>query len=406
MPSDGVNYNQIKALAKQLGCETKNLIALSTDNDPFYVGTPKQIAMAEWFSEVWQERGFVGRGGVHLRRAHYQLLGTAKHNGQLYDNNRNDWNYLINASRYARILGLVDPEDIIDRRNPEPHIYLSPPAFWESVGCDVGDIPHLSLPSINADFARMLDYYYLPEPKPQLEITGYDYHDFYQPYHVEVWAEKSTMNDVLEPVCRRMAANLVTGLGYMTITSVVALLRRIEDTEKPARILYVSDFDRAGQNMPNQVGTQVAFWMKEYLPDADIRLEPIVLREEQIEKYDLDAMAIEDEETGEEKVELDALEALHPGELGTIVSERIARFKDRALEREYARTRQEARLAAEEALEEALTEHLQSLEEIREEARPILERYEAMLRPIAAEMEAELEPLRAQLEEVRLCRGG
>src|SRR3712207_1383812 len=112
-------------------------------------------------------------------------------------------------------------------------------------------------------------------------------------------------------------------------------------------------------------------------------------------------MAFADEETGEEKVELDALEALRPGRLAQIVGQNILRFQDRSLQRKYREVEEEAQQAVEGALEEALSEHLEALEEIRGEARPILERYEERLAPIATEMEAELEPLRARLGEVR-----
>jgi hypothetical protein len=74
-------YEQMKRLAREIGADAADLLALGIDNDPNYTGSPKQVAMAEWFAELWEARGFVGRGGVHLRRAHYQILGSPKHNG-------------------------------------------------------------------------------------------------------------------------------------------------------------------------------------------------------------------------------------------------------------------------------------------------------------------------------------
>ena len=77
-----MDYTRLKALATELGVKPDDVIALSHKNDPFYVGTDRQLAMAKWFAGIWQEKGFTGRGGVHLRRAHYQLLGNAKHDGK------------------------------------------------------------------------------------------------------------------------------------------------------------------------------------------------------------------------------------------------------------------------------------------------------------------------------------
>jgi hypothetical protein len=78
-----VNYEQIKAAAARLGYSTPDLLALNMNNDPFYVGTDRHLEMAHWFADLWERAGFTGRGGVHLRRAHYRLLdGNAKANGK------------------------------------------------------------------------------------------------------------------------------------------------------------------------------------------------------------------------------------------------------------------------------------------------------------------------------------
>jgi hypothetical protein len=392
------NYEQIKAQAEALGVSYKHLIALSKTNDPFYVGTDRHLRMAEWFAAAWEEKGFVGRGGVHLRRAHYQLLNSPRHDGRRYENTESHFSYLIDASRYARLLGLVDPEDIIDRRNPQPHIFLERPEYEEEIGYEVEDDDPPELPSVDTDLVSKVEE--ATEP-PHLLPTGYAYNPFYQPYHVEVWAEKSTMNDVLEPTCKRLNTNLVTGLGYLTITAIVALLRRIEANRKPARILYVSDLDKAGMNMPKQVARQCEFWLKKYLPEADIRLQPIVLTEEQVDEYELWEKAIRNEETGEETYELDALEALHEGALGSIVREHIRKFRDPDLLVKYYAAGEEAAQALEEALEEEAGEHLEALEEIREEARIIVESYQEQLTPIAEQMAEELAPLQERLNEVR-----
>jgi hypothetical protein len=395
------NYEQLKALAEQIGASISDLTATrSEDHDPFYVGTPTHWAMAEWFANMWEAKGFVGHGGVHLRRAHYRLReeGNTKHDGSPYT--KEDWNYLCNAARYARILRdatgdpLVDPEDIIDRRNPEPHIYLNRPIEEEEMGFEA-ETTEMVLPTIHTSLL-----YWLEEDlgRPELTPKGYGYDDFYQPYHVEVWVEKSTMNDVLQPVCQRLSTNLVTGVGFMTITSVVGLLRRIEATKKPARILYVSDFDRAGKRMPTQVARQCEFWLRKYLPDADIRLEPRVLTEEQIDEYHLWRVAEVDEETGEEVIELDALESLHPGELAKIITEDIEQFRDKRLASKYWRARSEAQEALENALEEELGDELAVLDEVSEEARPIVERYERLLERLAARMQRELAHLEEKLE--------
>src|SRR4029077_218640 len=69
----------------------------------------------------------------------------------------------------------------------------------------------------------------------------------------------------------------------------------------------------------------------------DIRLAPLVLTAEQVERYRLPRIPIKDSERGkkhfevrfgEGAVELDALEALHPGELARIVEARVRFYRD------------------------------------------------------------------------------
>ncbi len=96
------SHEYIKKLARKTGADRDDLIAMACDNDPFYIGTPRHKAMAQWFLDRWTERGFLGLGGVHLRRAHYQLLGVERHDGKPYENDTANWQYLISASRFAR----------------------------------------------------------------------------------------------------------------------------------------------------------------------------------------------------------------------------------------------------------------------------------------------------------------
>ncbi|MGO6827132.1 hypothetical protein ACCS34_36665, partial [Rhizobium ruizarguesonis] len=68
-----------------------------------------------------------------------------------------------------------------------------------------------------------------------------------QPYLLEVWVEKSTQNDILVPLARRLEFNLVSGTGETSeILARQAVERAISDG-RPMRILYVSDFDPGGR---------------------------------------------------------------------------------------------------------------------------------------------------------------
>src|SRR5207245_1472938 len=130
-----------------------------------------------------------------------------KRKSDIYDNTYNDWQYLITASKYARYLDLIDPELIIDQRSPEPgdhsKQYIPKETSW-----DLKE-PKWDMPSIDTDLTWNL---YWQMPKVSVEGYPYEESEGLQPYHVEIWIEKSTMDDVLIPLCKQYRVSLVTGV--------------------------------------------------------------------------------------------------------------------------------------------------------------------------------------------------
>jgi len=340
-----MDYQTIKQLAKELNVSIQDLIVLAPQNDPFYVGSKSDIQKAYWFASLWERFGYTS--GVHLRRVHYQLVSQdppiLKCNGKPYENTVNDWHCLNVSSKYARYLWLVNPDAFVDRRNPEPIIN----ARWPDPADAAFDGQS---PSYSVEEGDDWDWYELPDlPElpnlawavpdlPDFEVGGYS--DVQQSYHLEVWVEKTTANDVLEPLCGSYNVNLVTGAGELSITAVLDLVQRVGRAVRPCRIFYISDFDPAGYGMPVSVARKIEFFLRERGLDLDICVEPVVLTKDQVIHYQLPRRPIKDTERrkarfedvhGEGTVELDALEALHPGELAEIVEERILNYYDREL---------------------------------------------------------------------------
>ncbi len=397
-------YEHIKNLAKERGCNTPDLLVLASQNDPYYVGSPSQSRMGRWFAALWDDFGYTT--GIHLRRVHYQLISQREPtdaNGGPYENTEKCWKDLCGAGKFARHLGLIDPSAFVDRRNPSPHVYMvpgwsEPPGWWY-------DFAEWRLPKIEVELGSSPGW-----EMPDLFTSGYEYDDSLQPYHLEVWCEKSTMNDVLIPLCEWHAVNLVTGVGYMSITSVVELLGRVRRLEKPCRILYISDHDPAGSHMPTGVARQIEFGIAEHAPGVDIRLSPVILTPGQVEEYDLPRTPIKDTDRrkegwesrhGEGAVELDALEALHPGELARIVERRVREFRDRGLRRKVRETEHKAREQLEEAWVEQAGHHEEELREIRESVAEVVGGYRERIENLDDEMQAELEPYQERLDSLR-----
>lgn len=369
-----MNYREIKKLAKEYECSVEDLIALARINDPFYVGSPGEMEKAQWFADLWSRFGY-GQG-IHIRRVHYQIVSQdppiLKPDGTAYENTEGDWKYLVMAAKLARYLGYVNPEAFVDRRNPDPHLHAQYPSWidptprfgvYSNWGWDV------SLP----DFPEL----------PSFGVHGYEGN--LQPYHIEIWSEKTTVNDVLIPLCQLYEANYVAGAGEMSITAALALVERIEEADRPARIFYVSDFDPAGHGMPVSVARKIEFFLRDRGLDLDIRLQPVALTREQVVAYELPRTPIKETELrkgafeatfGTGAVELDALEALHPGELAGLMQEAILDYYDTTLDDRLAEQRDALEAILADARKNALADMREDIEDAREEYENLVTEFE------------------------------
>lgn len=348
------NYEQIKELAKEEKISVNDFLVLSPTNDPFYVGSPGQIQKAEWFSTIYNKMGRPSE--CHIRRVHYWLVSQSpkykKPDGTEYLNTLNDWNFLTLAAKYARYAELVPVDNIIDRRNPPAIINAD---FWEN------DTPtsikeRTDAQDIIRDIVRNF-YCYNPHNT--------------QPYMIELWCEKSTMNDVLEPIAKRYGANLVTGLGELSITAVHELIKRLEEADKPVRIFYISDFDPAGECMPVSVSRKIEYFIRTENIGQDVRLKQIMLTPEQCQEFKLPRTPIKPTEKRKEgfedrhgmgATELDALEALHPGEMKKIITSEIIKYFDSEAWNEAINLNSEIQSKVRDYLQDKITDVLEELD--------------------------------------------
>jgi len=322
------SHEDLKALAEELGRPLYTLHVLDAHTDPFLAGTPSRLRDAEWFAEVWTRVG--GERGFHLRRLHYRVMSQdppiLMPDGSPYINTTRCAATLYDGGRDARHLGLIDVDDLIDRKNPEPTIYLREAESGE-IGCQ-GGLGDLIEPTFQI---------------PRLTLIA---PVIAQPYQVEIWCEKSTMNDILMPLGERCGVNVITGTGELSLTHCVRLVRRADESGLPVRILYVSDFDPAGASMPVAVARKIEHTLyREQRYDFDIQVRPIVLTHDQCIEYRLPRSPIKESKGrahvfearfGEGATELDVLEALHPGELERILVKEIERYYDTSLDDEIA----------------------------------------------------------------------
>lgn len=364
-----IDYESIKAAAKEQGLKVTDFLAMSPANDPFYVGTPRDWEMAEWFKEVWDLAGYTD--GVHLRRVHYFCVSRPEirlpkpikqgdKQSDLYLNTEAAWKYLTQASKMARYLGLIDITDIKDNKNPDPIIGTYYSMFYS-------DDPYYADHAPVTVWMSSIEF-------PTVEAWS-PYESDIQPALMEVWVEKGTMNDAISSTVRRYGGNLVTFQGEASITAVQDLVDRIEQADKPTRIFYISDFDPAGNSMPNAVSRKLEWLLKKNGVKQDVKVKQIALTQEQVAEYRLPRTPIKDSEIragrfeeafGEGSVELDALEALHPGVLAQIVATELSRYYDRVARDKLYRTQREIERRTKDAIKAIMDEHQELLEKVEE----------------------------------------
>ncbi len=385
--TDTLDHAALLALSKEL---KRPLYTLEvTLREPFTAGRAGRKAEAEWFAELWQR--FDIQPGAHLRRIHYRLVSqepgiVLMPDGSPFLNlDRPCFDMVCTASLDARYLGLVPAADLVDRRNDEPVIYL--PAYSSDAeltiagGLGVNELSGFTIPALDLTPPIIL-----------------------QRYHIEIWCEKTSMNDVLLPLCQRYGINLITGSGEQSLTACVNVVKRALVSGRPLRILYISDFDPAGTSMPVAVARKIEHTLySKQLHDLDIQLRPIVLTYDQCVRYQLPRIPIKEDEGraatfearfGEGATELDALEALHPGELTRILEREIARYYDAGLRRRLVNTAAEVQAELDDINTKVRKRHAKAIKALDAERKKVLAAiaaFEKKASPVLRKIERDLE---------------
>jgi hypothetical protein len=392
-----IDYDGINALAAKLDRPPRSLIALAPDNDPFFI-RPGRRAAAEWFADLWAQLG--AGAGMHVRRFHYLLISqetvVEMIDGRRYENTQNCWSHLVQASRDARFLKLVPAEHFVDRRNDDPIIHVEDVADSDAqIGVEFDEpwVGEDAVPSVQFEATDMPSAPFLHLEPPTLS----------QPYHIEIWCEKTAVNSVLEPLAQSYRCNLITGSGELSATACVNVVERAQAGGRPVRILYISDFDPAGRSMPVAVARKIEFELRSRKLDLDLQVRPIALTHEQCTRYRLPRTPIKETERraagfesrfGEGATELDALEALRPGQLRRIVKREIERYHDAGLNERIRATAAEVQDEIADIEAEIEAEHRDELDALESAWAEITAEGEAL----AAEMEEQRERLQAKID--------
>ena len=409
----GLSWHDFRAEAVFEGRpDVKKHLTLEPDTDPFAIAdrNRRHLAWAEWFTSLFRRfyPDAAPGAAVHLRRIHYRMVSSEipipmvgsveqdyvicefwvvpaqgkKKKGQVlgdrrpnvYENNLSSWTRLCTAAKWARHLGLISGDVIEDNRSPAaltetfrayevPELAASTYAGWSDFSAWFGDDDELP-DEIN--WERVISSSVRIPDGPELPAAVLSLENWHRPqtHHLEIWVEKSTMNDVLAPICRRHGIVLQTLVGESSLTRTGDLLRRIRTNGGiPTRVFYLSDFDPAGNSMPSAMSRRVEYRIREEAPYLDVQVTHLLLTLDQVHEYRLPTIPIKPTENRQQKflerfgvdgaVELDALEALHPGVLEQLVLDAIQPYLE--VNQRYGEELEEVQQEAQSLLDEANT---------------------------------------------------
>lgn len=347
---------QLLKEAKEQGLTKGQITVLTTD--PYFVGNERETEMAQWAAPLWDRMMSKRKKPLHLRGFHYwiQSQGIKKPDGNKYAHKdaHKDWTFLLKSVQLARYLGIGEWKNLIDLKHPDPvdyNTYEVFSGFKKDGNVDIQNLLEQGVDQFVDALVKML-----MREAPQYRT------DAMQTYHTEVWCEKGSMGFVIEPACRTYGACYQPLVGQASVEKVEMSARRALQAAragKRVRIFYISDWDRYGWWMVSAVARKLEFFV--HNENVDIRLTRLALNDDQIQTYNLPKAP----KLGEAVVELDALEAIHPGALAGIVKEALNPYYDKdkveELEQENRRMRQKAERMIEEKLRKPLEEALEEV---------------------------------------------
>lgn len=373
----------IEQASRETGGSLNDLTVLAAQNDPYRLDTATSHTEGRWLAEQMVAMRLTERR-IHLRGLHYALVSTsglAKPNGEPYRNDGKDWLWLqSSAAKAARWLGYVRFDQITDERNSPPVIRVK---ALEPVRTFlyVGDGIEIKIP----DLEDMI---------PAIGLANFEAR---QPYHLVVYGEKTSLVDVLTPLCNRYGADLYLPSGEISDTLLYQMARVGAEDGRPMVVFVLADFDPSGSQMAVSIGRKLQAFRDLHFPDLEFELHPVALTEAQVREHKLPSTPLKETERradgwraahgGLEQTEIDALATLKPGILTEIVREAIAPFFDPTLKHRACQAEQEWLAEAEAHLATMVDDDL--LSRLRDQA-------VVKLSGIQAEIDAINETLRAE----------
>ncbi|MCE3247477.1 MAG: hypothetical protein K0R41_1302 [Geminicoccaceae bacterium] len=407
--------SRIEAEAREARLPLADVTVLDKKVDPYRQDTPAGHRDGAWLAEQMARLGIVKP--IHLRGLHYALVSSTsltKPHGERYLNNADDWAWLqVEASKAARWLGYVPFDRIVDERNSPPVIVVHRNGAPEAeVG--LGATIEVTVPD-------------LEDIKPTVYLDNFKAR---QKYRLVVFGEKTSLAEVVRPLCERYRADLYLPSGEITDSQLYLMAKTGAEDRRPMIVFILADFDPAGNQMAVSIGRKLQAFKDLLYPQLEFEVIPIALTEEQVRELDLPSTPLKETEKradawrlahggtlvkgtilangklsadaevegGLEQTEIDALATLQPNVLRRIVRGAFDRYFDHDLDERAEEVAEAWQAEAQEVLDEAIDEDLVAALHAEAETklagiRDEVERINAQLRASTENLGVSLPPL-------------
>jgi hypothetical protein len=390
----------LRDIIRRPGRPMAELTVMTATTDPYRIDTPANHRDARWFADAWAG---CGKRRIHCRGVHYVLVmrkaPTIKPNGAPYLNTAKDWDWLQTVANYARWLGYIEFEGICDKRNDEPELWLPPTIDNPGV-----HVRHDA--NVQAMPMRMPMLY--PQTRPPHAT---------QAYRLVIVGEKSSLHDVLQPICVRFEAELLLPTGDISNVRIDGIAQRAADDGRPCRVFYLSDFDPSGLTMPLVTSRKLQARCHQTYPELDIEVHRCALLADQVREMGLPETPLKESEKragrwrerfGCEQTEIDALATLNPGALHEIVTEALLPYFDATLQERqraaYEVVEEDARRQIDEAMAQR-ADDLARAAELIEATRSANEAAADYMVPLFDQIAAEIVPIEPERVDPRVQHG-
>jgi hypothetical protein len=161
-----------------------------------------------------------------------------------------------------------------------------------------------------------------------------------QPYRIIMIGEKSSLDDALAPIASSYGADLYLPTGEMSDTLIYNIASVGAEDGRPMVVLYFSDADPAGSQMPISVGQKLRAFKVGFFPELEFREYRVGLTPDQVGEHGLPSTPLKETELrandwfrafGVEQTEIDALATLRPDVLRKLARDAIKPFYDTTL---------------------------------------------------------------------------